>query len=185
MTYYSRLSDIVSYRIEDLVAESPDRRGAISRIIAEIRDGLTGAQRSVAGAQKSVERLLGELSERQGQSELLNTEARQQLLSGNESAARQTLLRRRECLDLSAGIEQQLVAARSTHEHLQTILKAVEARLAEALRLQDELQTGMRVFAAISPPPEKALSNNPQSETVRMKLVEEDLLALRRELGRA
>ena len=91
MTYYSRLSDIVSYRIEDLVAESPDRRGAISRIIAEIRDGLTGAQRSVAGAQKSVERLLGELSERQGQSELLNTEARQQLLSGNESAARQKI----------------------------------------------------------------------------------------------
>jgi hypothetical protein len=33
--------------------------------------------------------------------------------------------------------------------------------------------------------PEKSLSNNPPSETARMKLVEEDLLALRRELGRA
>jgi phage shock protein A len=185
MTYYSRLSDIVSYRIEDLVAESPDRRGAIARIVAEIRDGLTGAQRSVTGAQKSVNRLLGELSERQGQAESLNTQARQQLVSGNESAARQTLLRRRECLDLLAGIEQQLAAARSTHEHLQTILKAVEARLAEALRLQEELQSGMRVFAAISYSSEKSLSNNPQSETARMNLVEEDLLALRRELGRA
>ncbi|MFN9370829.1 MAG: PspA/IM30 family protein [Planctomycetaceae bacterium] len=185
MTYYSRLSDIVSYRIEDLLAESPDRRGAIARIVSEIRDGLTGAQRSVAGAQKSVDRLLAELSERQGQSEALTTEARQQLVSGNESAARQTLLRRRECLDLLAGIEQQLVAARSTHEHLQTILKAVEARLAEALRLQAELQSGMLMLAAMSYTPEKSLSNNPPTETARMKLVEEELLALRRELGRA
>ncbi|MFN7804455.1 MAG: PspA/IM30 family protein [Planctomycetaceae bacterium] len=185
MTYYSRLSDIVSYRIEDLLAESPDRRGAIARIVTEIREGLTGAQRSVAGAQKSVVRLLEELSERQRESETLNTQARQQLVSGNEVAARQTLLRRRECLDLQAGIEQQLVAARSTHEHLQTILKAVEARLAEALRLQTELQSGTMVFAAMHTPQEKSVSNNPQSETARMKLVEEDLLALRRELGRA
>jgi phage shock protein A len=185
MTYYSRLSDIVSYRIEDLLAESPDRRGAIVRIVAEIREGLTGAQRSVAGAQKSVDRLLVELSERQGQGEVLNTQAREQLVSGNEGAARQTLLRRRECLDLLAGIEQQLVAARSTHEHLQTILKAVEARLAEAQRLQTELQNGMLVFAAMSYSPDKSLSTNPPTETARMKLVEEDLLALRRELGRA
>lgn len=184
MTYYSRLSDIVSYRIEDLLAESPDRRGAIARIVSEIRDGLTGAQRSVAGAQKSVDRLLGELAERQGQSEALNAEARQQLVSGHESAARQTLLRRRECLDLLAGIEQQLVAARSTHEHLQTILRAVEVRLAEALRLQADLQSGMLVLAAMNNSPEKSLSNTPPIESARMQLVEEDLLALRRELGR-
>ena len=100
MTYYSRLSDIVSYRLEDLLAESQDRRGAIGRIVSEIRDGLAGAQRSVTGAQKSVDRLLVELSERQAQAESLNTEARQQLVAGNEADARQTLLRRRECLDL-------------------------------------------------------------------------------------
>ncbi|MFN6107371.1 MAG: PspA/IM30 family protein [Planctomycetaceae bacterium] len=184
MTYYSRLSDIVSYRLEDLLAESQDRRGAIGRIVSEIRDGLAGAQRSVTGAQKSVDRLLVELSERQAQAESLNTEARQQLVAGNEADARQTLLRRRECLDLRAGIEQQLVAAHSTHEHLQTILKAVEARLAEALRLQAELHSGRLVLVAMNDIPEKSLSNNPPSETARMKLVEEDLLALRRELGR-
>ncbi len=43
----------------------------------------------------------------------------------------------------------------------------------------------MMVFAAMHTPQEKSVSNNPQSETARMKLVEEDLLALRRELGRA
>ncbi|HBH51849.1 MAG TPA: hypothetical protein DDY91_08160 [Planctomycetaceae bacterium] len=189
MTYYSRLSDIVSNRIEDLLSETSDQAQAITRIIAEIREGLTGAQRSVGAARNSVDRLVGELSERQGESEVLNTRARQQLQQGDETGARQTLLRRRECLDLAAGIEQQLVAARSTQEHMQTLHRAVEARLAEALRIDEKLRHGSLAIASVPNVTTAPLLSTVPLSTVpdhsRMKLVEDDLLALRRELGHA
>lgn len=185
MNYYSRLSDIVSNRIEDLLSETSDQAQAITGIIDEIREGLTGAQRSVKAAKNSVDRLMGELSERQGEAEVLNTRARQLLQQHDEAGARQTLLRRRECLDLAAGIEQQLIAARSTHEHLQTIHRAVEARLAEAVRIDEKLRRGVvpihqpatttTMHSVVAAPPDNS----------RMKLVEDDLLALRRELGHA
>ena len=50
MSFFSRLSDIVSCKLDDLVAEQADPPAAMSRIISEIEEGLAGAKRSVTAA---------------------------------------------------------------------------------------------------------------------------------------
>src|SRR5260370_1013094 len=92
-------------------------------------------------AGKSEERLKADLEERHKQAAWWGNKAREELVHDREDAARQALLRKRETEDLEAGIEQQLAAASSTREHLSTTMRAIEARLAEARRKQQEFLT--------------------------------------------
>ncbi len=62
------------------------------------------------------------------------------------------LLRKREVGDLVAGLEQQLTASLATRDHLQTTLRAIEARRAEAQRLATQLRTGAPIPPPKTPP---------------------------------
>jgi phage shock protein A len=132
MSFFSRLSDIISCKLDDLLADAQEPAAAIGRIVSEIEEGLAGARRSVQSAANGEQRLRMELVERQGQAVFWGKKAREELAGGREEGARQSLLRKRETEDLVAGIEQQLAAATSTREHLTTTMRAIEARLAEA-----------------------------------------------------
>jgi len=185
MSFFSRLSDIVSCRLDDLIAEQAEPGAAIARIIAEIEEGLGGAKRSVTAAGKSEERLQAELEERRQQAQSWANVARQELAAGHDDAARQALSRKREIEDLQAGIEQQLAAATSTREHLSTTMRAIEARLAEARRRQHEMQspefTPAQVSKAKAAAPQ-ATSTAPTIDRTRAAQIEAELEALRREL---
>ena len=86
-----------------------------------------------------------------------------------------------------AGIEQQLAAAGSTRMHLSTTMRAIEARLAEARRIQQELQFPGSAPAA--PPAaaagQKASSQPPTIDRTRAAQIEAELDALRKELKKA
>lgn len=184
MSFFSRLSDIVSFKLEDLISEQVDPAAAMARIVSEIEEGLAGAKRSVTAAGASEERLKAELEERCQQAAWWGTKAREELAGDNEAAARQALMRKRETEDLAAGLEQQLAAATSTREHLSTTMRAIEARLAEARRRQLELPNS----AAAVPPRLTAASastSTPNSTTIdrsRAAQIEAELEALRREI---
>ncbi|HLJ11670.1 MAG TPA: PspA/IM30 family protein, partial [Planctomycetaceae bacterium] len=176
-------SDIISCKLDDLIAEQGDPPGAMARIISEIEEGLAGAKRSVTAAGNSESRLRAELEERRAQAAWWGSKAREELAADHEEAARQALMRKRETEDLEAGLEQQLAAAVSTREHLSTTMRAIEARLAEARRRQNELQTPL-VAPSRSPAPEST-TQAPVSQTIdrnRAMQIEEELEALRREL---
>ncbi len=183
MSFFSRLSDIVSIKLEDLIAEQVDPAAAMTRIVSEIEEGLAGAKRSVAAAGASEERLKAELEERRKQAAWWGNKAREELASEHEEAARQALMRKRETEDLRAGLEQQLAAATSTREHLSTTMRAIEARLAEARRRQFELEN-----SAAAPPTRKSASAQAESaaayvgDRARAAQIEADLEALRREI---
>lgn len=182
MSFFSRLSDIVSCKLDDLMAEQVDPAAAMARIVSEIEEGLSGARRSVAAAAKSEERLRAELEERRGQVAWWGAKAREELERDHEDAARQALMRKRETEDLQAGIEQQLAAATSTREHLSTTMRAIEARLAEARRKQEELQSPpapVKGHPAGSP---RGSSPPPTVDRTRDAQIEAELEALRREL---
>jgi len=136
MSFFSRLSDIVSFKLDDLIAEQVDPVAAMARIVSEIEEGLAGAKRSVTAAGASEVRLTAELEERRKQAAWWGNKAREELAGDHDEAARQALMRKRETEDLAAGLEQQLAAATSTREHLSTTMRAIEARLAEARRRQ-------------------------------------------------
>ena len=187
MSFFSRLSDIVSCKLDDLIANQADPPTAMSRIISEIEEGLAGAKRSVNAAGSSEERLQGELEERKKQAAWWGDKARQELAADHEDAARQALLRKRETEDLVAGIEQQLAAAGSTRMHLSRTMRAIEARLAEARRLQQELQFPNSPALA-----EKASSSGPRGsklpptvDRTRADQIEAELDALRKELKKS
>src|SRR5262249_42916689 len=126
-----------------------------------------------------------ELEERHKQAAWWGNKAREELAQDREDAARQALLRKRETEDLEAGIEQQLAAASSTREHLSTTMRAIEARLAEARRKQQELLNP----AAAAPKRATATATGPSGSTLpptvdrtRAAQIEAELEALRREL---
>lgn len=180
MSYFSRLTDIVTCSLSQLLSEADDPKAAIAEIIAEMREGLSGAQRSVNTATVSEQRLRLEIDSHREQIEMWTGKAKEQLLSGIESEARQSLLRKREVEDLIAGLSQQHKAAIATREHLATMQRALEARLAEAIRCQVSMCGEVQ-----EPPPEVPayLSAPPSHHEDRHREVDAELEALKRELG--
>ena len=53
MAYFSRLTDIVTCSLTELLSKATDPQQALSQIITEMREGLAGAERSVGSARKS------------------------------------------------------------------------------------------------------------------------------------
>src|SRR5262245_61924023 len=187
MSFFSRLSDIVSCRLDDLLADAHDAGTALGRMISEIEEGLAGARRSVQSAGAAEQRLQTELVERQGQAAFWGKNAREELAAGRENSARQSLLRKRETEDLAAGIQQQLAAATSTREHLSTTLRAIEARLAEAQRRQREFRESDTLLAAPkrAEAPSSGTTSTAAVDRTRAAEIDAELEALRREMDQS
>lgn len=138
MPFFSRLTDIVTCNLTAILAAADDPAAALREIVAEMQDGVTGAMRSMKTASGNVARLSQELSEQHERVGEWLARARGELARGDENHARQSLTRKREVEDLIAGLDQQRLAAEATQNHLATTLRALEARLADALRRQAE-----------------------------------------------
>ena len=143
--FFSRTSEIISRSLLDLLAKEVQPQQAIRQIINEIEGGVAGVSRSVDTAKRNEQRIAAELVEHKGQVTFWMTRARESLSTGHEQEARAALIRKKELEDLIAGLEQEHVAAQATREQLTTTLRAVEARLAEARRLQAQLDEGQSV----------------------------------------
>lgn len=180
MSYFSRLTDIVTCNLTHLLEQAEDPQAAIAEIIREMREGLSGAQRSVSTASASEDRLRGEIDSHREQVEMWTAKAKELLVAGSEAEARQSLLRKREVEDLIAGLSQQHKAAVVTREHLATMQRALEARLAEAVRRQESL--GIAVIEELSNVP-AYLTTSPSCGEDRHREVDAELEALKRELG--
>ena len=147
MNYFSRLTDIVTCNLAEMLAREPDPSVALRKIIAEMEEGLAGARRSVGTATANEERLRREIAELGGQSDQLTDEARDALRNQDESAARVALIRKQEVVDVVAGLEQQHKAACATRDHMNTTLRRTRSA---PLR---------------SPPPTARAANKPTSDS--------------------
>ena len=182
MSYFSRLTDIVTCNLTEILAREPDPKAAIHHVIREMEDGLAGAKRSVATATGSVERFDREMAEHQHQADDWREQAKAELIKGNETGARIALKRKQEIEDLLAGLEQQQAAAVATRDHLSTMLRALEARLLEARRKLHHLERGLSEEPLA---PEAALQVEPDelpTDKSRSDQVEAELAALKRML---
>ncbi len=180
MNYFSRLTDIVTCNLNEILAREADPPAALKKIITEMEAGLAGARRAVTTAAANEERLGKELAELGQQAEQLTEEARNGLRADDESAARLALLRKQEVVDVVGGLEQQLKAAHATREHLTTTLRALEARLSEARRRQLELEASPKARVGSSKSGGTGVEDDPRAQEI-----ETELEALKRELGQA
>lgn len=181
MPYFSRLTDIVTCNLTTLLQECDDPASMLNEIIAEMREGLAGAERSTRTAVANVERLQTELGEQRGQIDEWVELARTKLSGGDEAGARQALLRKRELEDLIAALEDQLRAAESTRDHLRKTYHALQARLADAQRRLAALESGEAADEAAGESP--ATPSGASAADV-MQSIESELEGLREELGR-
>lgn len=183
MSYFSRLTDIVTCNLTEILAQESDPQAAIQTIIKEMEDGLAGAKRSVTTANGSVAKLNREIGEHQSQADKWMDQAKAELQKGNEAGARTALMRKQEIEDVVAGLEQQHAAAIATRDHLQTMLRALEARLTEARRKLRQLEQGFT-----EEEPQSAKLNEPEDDFLeadgsRVDQVEAELDALKKMLG--
>lgn len=183
MSYFSRLTDIVTCNLSELLAEAEDPSAALEEIIEEMQAGVEAAQRSVINATATEQRIRSEIEELSQQLKYWGDLARQELKAGREDKARFALMRKVEVEDLFAGVEQQRDSAESTRKHLETTLRALEARLADAIRRRSSLHGD----AAAGEPATQALrsSHVPSHAALdenRERQIEAELAALKREL---
>ena len=176
MSYFSRLTDIVTCNLSDLLSKSPDPKAAIEQILREMDEGLSGARRSVATAAANEERMARDIQEHRNMAASWAAKAKEHLVAGREPDARAALVRKREVDDLIAGLEQQHESAVATREHLATMQRAVEARYAEAVRKHATLSG-----VAVAPITSASTMVTPADD--RMSQVDAELEALKRELG--
>jgi len=180
MPYFSRLTDIVTCNLSDLLTQADDPNAALAEILTEMEQGLAGARRSVTTAAANVERLKGEIAEQRSQAEIWREQAKKRLGDGDESAARLALLRKQEVEDVVAGLEQEQQSAEQTRAHLETTLRALEGRMNDARRKQAEL---MGDSSGEESPSAAATAIASPSEEARQRSVDDELAALRKELG--
>ena len=181
MSYFSRLTDIVTCNLSKLLNETDDPRAAIADIVREMEEGLAGAQRSVNSAANSEQRLSREMDEHRTAVASWTEKARGHLAANSETQARECLLRKREVEDLIAGLEQQHKAAVATKEHLATMQRALEARLSEALRKRDSLGA-TPVASETTSDSDHRLPPARSAPDDRQQQIDAELEALKREL---
>lgn len=171
MSYFSRLTDIVTCNLSEILEKEADPKAAIEQILYEIREGVAGAERSLKTARHNAESLEREIREHSAQANKWAEEAKEAVRRGDENAARRSLMRKSELSDLAAGLEQQIESAHNLVAHLTTMHRALEARLADAQRKQREL---LGAAAEVSP--------NDTVELGRVREIEDELAALKKEL---
>lgn len=181
MSYFSRLTDIVTCNLSEILKTADDPVAAIADVISEMEEGLSGCERCVNRADRAAKDLRSELDEYAGQIGDWMEKAKTALESGDENAARQALLRKKEVEDLLAGLEREHKAAVATHDSLKTTLRALEARVSEARRRAQELESGTETTVASG---DVELTGVEASiEASRSEMIEDELAELRRQMG--
>ena len=180
MPHFSRLTDIVTCSLTEILSESADPKSTLNEVIEEMEEGLASSRRVARTAEKNRDRLQKEIAAHTTQMTNWLEKAKASLAVGDEVGARESLTRKVEVEDLIDGLEPELEASASNHKNMLRIQKALEARHAEAMRRLSDL-TGEPTQIRLES--ETAVHAITQSQQEKSCEVEAELEALRRELG--
>jgi phage shock protein A len=184
MSYFSRLTDIVTCNLTEILAEAEDPEKTLEEIIAEMRQGVASAQRTVKAATSQEESLRAEVEEQSGQISYWAQQARRELEQGRENEARHSLRRKKEVEDLVAGLQREHESAKRSAEERITTLHALEARLADAIRRRAALTGDSQASSDADAESDAQHAAEPvQVNQARDEEIEAELEALKREIG--
>lgn len=180
MPHFSRLTDIITCSLTEILSTAIDPEKTLREIIDEMSEGLTACRRNVRASATNGVRLQREILEYESHIAEWKDRAKQSLSEGDEDGARDSLRRKVEVEDLIAGLRPELEAATSASQHMLRIQKALEARHSEAIRRMEEM-TGevpsQRLESETAAVAASAACQQRSSE------VEAELEALKRELS--
>ena len=180
MPHFSRLTDIVTCSLTEILDASDDPCATLKEVLDEMEEGLSSARRVAKTSASNRDRMQREIDEHTKQMNAWVETAKAALVSSDDSTARAALTRKVEIEDLIDGLKPELEAADSTHRNMLRIQKALETRYAEAGRRMAEL-TGEP--AEIRLESETAVHAITQSQQEKSCEVEAELEALKKQLG--
>ena len=180
MPYFSRLTDIVTCSLTEILDSSDDPQTTLKEVLEEMAEGLTSARRVAKTSAANRDRLQQEIDSHSTQLNEWLSKAKESLEQGNEEAARDCLTRKVEIEDLVDGLKPELDAAESNYQHMLRIQKALEARHAEAQRRMTEM-TGEEPTIRLES--ETAVHAIDRSRQEKSSEVEAELEALRKQIG--
>lgn len=180
MPHFSRLTDIVTCSLTEILSSAEDPQQTLQEVIDEMEEGLASARRVGKNFCATRDRLQKEVADHTLQKSEWLEKARTALSQGDETFAREALTRKVEIEDLIEGLNPELAAVESNYQNMLRIQKALEARYAEACRRMAEM-TGAPTEIRLES--ETAVHAVNQSQLEKSSEVEAELEALRRQIG--
>lgn len=145
---FKRISDVLTANLNDLVDRVEDPERMIKQLIREMEENVNSAREGVIDALASEKQLAKELDSQRRQAEDWYNRARRALETGNETLAREALLRKKEHDGIVANLQASWESARRTSERLKAQLRALETKLEEARLKKSSLVARQRAAQA-------------------------------------
>lgn len=145
---FKRISDVLTANLNDLVDRVEDPERMIKQLIREMEENVNSAREGVIDAIASEKQLAKELDHQRRQAEDWYNRARRALEAGNETLAREALLRKKEHDGIVANLQASWESARRTSERLKAQLRALETKLEEARLKKSSLVARQRAAQA-------------------------------------
>lgn len=134
MGIFKRVNDIISANLNELVASFEEPEKMLKQAIREMESALNKAMDGAAKVIANEKRLAKQLSDWRTQAGEWKNRAEQAIARNDDAAARQALVRKRECEQLIAALDDQRTAAGESARKLKRQIEAMRVRLAEARR---------------------------------------------------
>ena len=134
MPHFSRLTDIVTCSLTEIINSAEDPAVTLQEVIAEMEEGLAACRRTVRTSQSNMSRLEREIAASTDLVASWTETAKQKLGDGDEQAARDALSRKVEQEHLIAGLLPEKEAAETTWQNMLRIQKALEAGALDFVR---------------------------------------------------
>ncbi len=179
MPHFSRLTDIITCSLTEILEEAEDQQQTLREVLDEMEEGLASARRVARTSAANRDRLQKEIEAHTAQVGGWVEKAKSSLRAGDETGARMALTRKVEVEDLIEGLKPELDASESNYQNMLRIQKALEARHSEAQRRLVDL-TGESTEVRLES--ETAIHAVNQSQQEKSCEVEAELEALRRQL---
>jgi phage shock protein A len=146
---FSRISDVITANISDLIDRVEDPEKMIKQIIREMEENIGRAKEGVVDAIASEKTLQQNVDKHRREAKTWQENARTALRDGKEDLAHQALVRKNEHDTILKSLEPALKSAQGTSASLKAQITALEAKLDEAKRKRGALVARQRAAEAM------------------------------------
>jgi len=139
MGFFSRLSDIVSANINELLDRMEDPDKMMKQLVREMEQAVREAKDALVKAIAQEKLIEKEISANEKKIEQWQARAQEAVKAGRDDLARRALELKHECQDVLAALRPELKGAAEASNAMRTQLRAIEAKLQEAKRKETAL----------------------------------------------
>ena len=139
MGIFSRLGTLIKSNINDLITKAEDPEKMLSQVLLEMQQQLAEAKKAVAVAIADEKKLQKQYTAEQEKAKEWERKAMVAVRAGDDSLARQALVRKQEHENISEQFQQQWVAQKQAVEKLKDALRLLNNKIEEAKRKKNIL----------------------------------------------